>query len=233
MKILIYEDNKKDLENLLYCLENFFNEKDIKYETKICNKSSELYAYALDYDLAFLDVEGPDENGIDIGIQIHQINSDIKIIYTTNFSKYALEGYKASAKRYFIKPIRQEMFNLELENVINGYLLNNAGFFDDTICSGKIYIKDIMYVEFIGRKSCLHFSSGKVIETPYPLKYWKDKLEPYFFAQSFKSILVNSRYVKNKKKINVILINGKEIPLSRLYRNEFIKSYLENKKKVI
>lgn len=42
--------------------------------------------------------------------------------------KYAIDGYKIDAERYFIKPINQTEFNLEMNNIVHKYYNNLLGF---------------------------------------------------------------------------------------------------------
>ena len=233
MKVLIYEDNKEDLQRLIDCLTVFTNNKKIKCDVMVCNKATQLYEHANDYDLAFLDVEGLDGSGIDIGINVRKMNADIKIIFITNYSKYLIDGYKASANRFFLKPIEQDIFNIELENVVNDYLINNMGFTDLDIYPKKIYFKDILYVEFVDRKTSLHMINGEVIITPYTLKYWIERLSNYFFAQPYKPYLVNLRQIKQVTKTEVIMTNDEVISLSRMFKNDFEQKYYESLKRRI
>lgn len=233
MKILIYEDNVIDLKNLLDCIKNFFTLESIQYEVKICNESDQIYKYCIDYDLVFLDIEGNTENGIDIGRNIRKFNPDIKLIFITNYSKYLIDGYKANANRYFLKPINQDIFNIELKDVISDYLLNNVHFIDYKIYPKKIYVKNILYVEFKGRKTYLHLFSGKILETPYSLKYWIEKLQSYYFAQSYKCFLINLRHISSLTDIDIILLNGEKVPLSRTYKKSLEKAFLESMKTLI
>ena len=73
-------------------------------------------------DLLFLDMEINEENGIDIGLELQELKHDCRIIITTSYSKYAIDGYKIHADRYFIKPINQLEFNLEMEAIIKKYI---------------------------------------------------------------------------------------------------------------
>lgn len=233
MKVLIYEDNRDDLQRLIDCLTVFINKKKIKCDVMVCKKASQLYENANDYDLVFLDVEGKDGSGIDIGINIRKMNADIKIIFITNYSKYLIDGYKASANRFFLKPIEQDIFNIELENVVNDYLMNHMGFTDLDIYPKKIYFKDILYVEFIDRKTSMYMKNGEIIITPYTLKYWIEKLSNYFFAQPYKPYLVNLRQIKRVTKTEITMSNDEVIPLSRLFKNDFEQLYYESLKRRI
>ena len=118
-------------------------------------------------------------------------------------------------------------FEIEFASVISDYLFKTAGFTDTSIFPRKIYYHEILFVEFIGRKTLLHLTSGKVIFTNYPLKYWIEKLSDYDFAQSYKSFYVNLRLISNITNNEIIMNNNESIPLSRLYKKDFNDKYIE------
>ena len=227
MKILIFDDNKRDREHLTNCLKAFFENKNISYQIKTCQNKEELLNDIDCYDFLFLDIELGQENGIDLGLKLQKINHHCRIIITTNYSKYAIDGYKIHAERYFIKPINQHEFDLEMNVVIKNYIKDNNYFFDKKVCDSKIYIKDILYIEFIDRKSIIHKLNGEIIMTNCTLKYWYDKLRDYHFAYPYKAFLVNLKYVNALYKKDIELTNGEMIPLSRHYKKEFETKYID------
>lgn len=233
MKILIFEDNEKELGTLLNYIESFCLSKNIIYTVDIYTNSKDFIENIYTYDLIFLDIEVQNENGIDIGIKIREYNDDAKIIFVTNYSKYLIDGYKAHADRYFLKPLNQEEFNIELENVLEDYIQKYSGFFDKKILKTKIYFNEILYIEFKDRKTFLHFITGKVIETNYPLKYWENKLGDHYFAKPYRAYLVNLRHISGFTKQEVIMENEEYLPISRLFKNEFEERYLKSLSKRI
>src|SRR5689334_9512267 len=58
-------------------------------------------------DLLFLDIQMPQLNGTDF---IKTLTSPPKVIFTTAYPEYALEGYELDAVDYLVKPIRFERF---------------------------------------------------------------------------------------------------------------------------
>lgn len=227
MKILIFDDNRQDREHLTNCLNSFFENKDISYQITTCQNKDELLYDINHYDFLFLDIELGQENGIDLGLQLQTIQHHCHIIITTNYSKYAIDGYKIQAERYFIKPIHQQEFDLEMNGVIKHYIKDKNYFFDKKICDSKIYIKDILYIEFIDRKSMIHKLNGEIIMTNCTLKYWYDKLNIYSFAYPYKAFLVNLKYVNALYKKDIEMTNGEMIPLSRHYKKEFEAKYID------
>ena len=94
--------------------------------------------------MLFLDIELKNENEIDIGYEIQRCASDCRIILTTNYAKYAIERYKIQVDRYFIKPISQQEFNLEMKAIIKKYCKKYLGFYNPKVSKNKIYYREIM-----------------------------------------------------------------------------------------
>ena len=140
-------------------------------------------------------------------------------------SEFAIDGYKIHADRYFIKPINQLEFNIEMNAVIKKYIKKSLGFYDEKISPYKIFVKDILYIEFLNRKSNVHTIGGNIITTNCTLKYWYDRLNTYGFAYSYKAYLINFEYISSFNKNEIVLINNETIPLSRHYKKEFDQKY--------
>lgn len=228
MKILIFEDDEKDLHNLKECISLFFEEKELNYEIDVCQDKEYLYNKIDYYDLLFLDISLGNENGIDIGLKLREKNSDCKIIITSNYPEYVFDGYRINAERYFLKPIRPNEFNIEMETILKHYLTNNLGIKDEKISKKKIYFKDILYIDCYDRKTRLHLLNGNIINSPYPLKYWIDLLKNQPFGQSNKAFLINFNYISSYNSKEIILINDAIIPISRHYKKTLEQTYIDN-----
>lgn len=230
MKILIFEDDTYEFDCLKTNIDSFFRRKNIEYEILRIYNVNDLLLHIYNYDIVFLDIELNEENGIEIGIKIRTYNKSIKIIFVTNFTQYLIDGYKAHADRYFLKPIEQKQFDIEMDTVIEDYIQNNSGFIDTKLSPNMIYYKDILYIECINntRKTTLHMINGNNHETTHTLKYWLDKLQEFPFCQSYKSIIVNLNCVSGFKRNDLILINDEIIPLSRIYKKSFYEANIKN-----
>lgn len=68
-------------------------------------------------DLAFLDIEMPEINGIQLAKKIKSINPKTKIVFVTAFNNYALEAYKLHASGYITKPVSNEQIKEEIEEL--------------------------------------------------------------------------------------------------------------------
>ncbi len=57
------------------------------------------------FDIIFLDMEMPEQNGIETGLLIREISSETIIFYITSHKEYAYESYKVKARDYLLKPV--------------------------------------------------------------------------------------------------------------------------------
>lgn len=81
------------------------------------------YAQHNNIDVAFLDVEMPQINGIELAKELKKINPLMKVIFTTAYREYAYEAFTVRASGYILKPvsledIKRELDNLDGENVV-------------------------------------------------------------------------------------------------------------------
>ncbi|MFF0827714.1 response regulator [Brevibacillus sp. NPDC003359] len=56
-------------------------------------------------DVAFLDVEMPKMNGLELGAKMNELSEHTKIVFTTAYKKYALDAFKVYAFDYILKPV--------------------------------------------------------------------------------------------------------------------------------
>ena len=68
-------------------------------------------------DIAFLDVELPGINGIQLAKKLKAINPLINIIFVTAYSYYALDAYRIHASGYITKPVNENKIREELEGL--------------------------------------------------------------------------------------------------------------------
>lgn len=233
MRIIIYEDNEDDVKILKYYLQEFFRERKIKYEVKVYTHSYRMYDEVDRADVVFLDIEGLNENGVKVAEMMRRLNKELLICFVTRFSKYALDGYRASANRYFLKPLKRDVFMKEFASLMKDYLEIYEGFVDTDMYPKKIYYKDIMYVQYYNRKIWLHMSDGRVLSRFDSLKHWKELLQDHLFVQTYKSYLVNMKYVSDYDDWNVHLHKGVDIPLSRNFRKEIDGVYFELLRRIL
>ncbi|MEL1242818.1 LytTR family DNA-binding domain-containing protein [Flavobacterium sp. DGU11] len=81
-------------------------------KTFTCTDKARKYLSQFPVDLLFLDIDMPVRSGIDFYRSLHQ---DIPVIFTTAYSKYAIDGFDLHATDYLLKPFSPERFVIAME----------------------------------------------------------------------------------------------------------------------
>src|SRR5687767_2095695 len=137
-------------------------------------------------DLVFLDIQMPELTGIDF---IKTLSGKAKVILTTAYSEFALEGYELDVVDYLLKPIRLQRFLQAVQKAVNGlketeHTSTADGedyIFVKTESKGKLLkidLDDIDYIEGMknyvaihrGGKKTLVYTSMKDLEEQLPAK---------------------------------------------------------------
>ena len=68
-------------------------------------------------DIAFLDIEMPGINGVQLARKLKKVNPLINIIFVTAYNNYAIDAYKMHASGYLTKPVSEEKVREEIKNL--------------------------------------------------------------------------------------------------------------------
>lgn len=150
-------------------------------------------------DLIFLDIQMPELSGIDF---IRSINGKCKVVLTTAYSEFALEGYDLDVVDYLLKPIRLPRFLTAVQKAATA--LNNTTaekekeqpeddyIFVKTESKGKllkINLADIDYIE--GMKNYIAiYSGGKKTLVYTSMKDMEERLPGRQFIRVHKSFII-------------------------------------------
>ncbi|MDP4210770.1 MAG: LytTR family DNA-binding domain-containing protein [Bacteroidota bacterium] len=184
-------------------------------------------------DLMFLDIQMPDLTGIEF---VKAWKEGPKIIFSTAYEQYALDGFKADALDYILKPFGYEEF-LKAAGKAKSYfdLLEKAShkpnFADNYIFVKseyklrKIFLKDIIYVEGVREYVKIVVNDDKPIMSLMSMKSFEEKLPTSHFMRVHRSFIVNLDYV-NIIERGRIIFGSVYIPVSEQYKETF-QQFLE------
>jgi two-component system, LytTR family, response regulator LytT len=180
-------------------------------------------------DLIFVDIQMPDLSGVEF---TRLIEKGPKVIFTTAYEKYALEGYKLEIVDYLLKPFSYEEFLtavhkvqnlLRLENKIPNKVDANEEFLflKSDYKIKRINFNNILYIEGMKDyvKVYLQNSSGPVASIT-SLKLLESKLPESKFMRVHRSFIVNLEKIDTIDRSRIVF--GKEyIPVSDQYKEKF------------
>ena len=114
MRLLVVDDERITLRNMMRILKRLYSEAEIvgadDYGTALAHKDEH-------FDVAFLDIELPSGNGVDLAGRLLESNPRLNVIFVTAYGQYALEALHLHVSGYLMKPyvaddVREEMEHL-------------------------------------------------------------------------------------------------------------------------
>ena len=175
--------------------------------------------------LLFLDIQMPELSGVEFA---KILPKDTKIIFTTAFPQYALEGYKVNALDYLLKPISYEDFLRATEKAQDWYniLQKREAYNDDRIMFIKseykllrVCLDDILYVEGLKDYVRICLKNGEKIMSLMSMKKLEDYLPHPEFLRTHRSYIVHMPEVRSIDRFRIVF-GDVFIPISDNYKEE-------------
>jgi len=179
-------------------------------------------------DVLFLDIEMPYMTGIEL---LRNLSKPPKVVFTTAYEKYAIDGYELEVLDYLLKPISFERFLKSANKIYDHFQqqpTSNDYFFvkvDSKL--EKIAVKEILFVEAMENYVAIHVPDRKII-THLTLKMLQEHLPATSFVQPHKSYLVAIDKV-NSIEGNTLYVGAFQIPISKYQKEETLQRILSNR----
>ena len=196
-----------------------------------CSSTSEARKLmeSISVDLLLLDIEMPEETGVEF---FESITSDTDVIFITSQTKHAVRAFENDAVDYIIKPVNLDRLNKAIKKATRRRTKTeeestpeNFLFIKQKGVLTKINHNDILYIEAAQGYVKYHLKD-KVILTNGTLKKVEEKLNSLVFIRVHRSFIANINMITTYH-TDSITIQKTNIPLSRLYRKE-VSSKLNN-----
>lgn len=196
-----------------------------------CNSAIEAFNYlnTLEIDLVFLDINMPEISGISFA---KSINKNIKIIFTTAYRDYAVEGFELQAVDYLLKPISFErllkavnnyfeVYNKSLETSNNKVEAINFMFVRSDRRMLKIIFNEIIYIESYSDYIKIHLNNKSTIVTRETISAIEAKLPKDNFIRIHRSYIIALNNIDSFTNEQIV-ISEKSLPISRSYKKEVL-----------
>ena len=192
----------------------------------------------------FLDINMPDLNGMDFAKSLQDHSKGPVMVFTTAYSEYAIEGYKANAVGYLLKPYGFDEFEAAAQKVKDICEIRQQSAASVEISTdvddGVIYVKSdykivridigkINYIEAMSeylRISCE--DKEKPVIVLLSMKKIEENLPSAHFMRIHRSFIINLDKISEVKKNHVMLDDGISLPIGDNYKDAFM-NYLNKK----
>ena len=214
-------------------LENHIKKIDDLELVAKCNNAIEAFNVLSnkEIDLMFLDIQMPQVTGLEL---LRSLKNPPRVIITTAYREYALDGYEFDVVDYLLKPISFERFFKSINKIFNtarsngqssnpssGEEVNNQFVFVKADRKNvKIFLNDIIYIESI-KDYVKVVTSEKSYLSYLKIGYLEEKLPSDKFIRIHKSFIINIEQIKSYTPIEIEM-PGNTIPIGRYYKQRII-----------
>jgi len=222
MKCIIVDDDELS-RNII---EDLVQETEDLELVKSCENAVEAYNILREQqiDLAFLDIEMPKMNGMEL---LQSLSGPTQVILITSHTEYAPESYEHEVTDFIVKPVSHGRYLKAIEKVRKKAETSTSRKSGD-----KLFIKadsrlvqldpnDIMYVEALGNYVNIYTEKER-LTVHFTMKEIEARLSDHDFLRVHRSYIVKLDRIESIED-NTIAISGKRIGIGRAYKEDLQK----------
>ncbi len=204
IKVLVCDDEKIITDKVQNLLADIQKQYSIEIDIVAVNDVLLVMKSNESYDIAIVDIEMPNVDGLALSEELKKRNSDAIVMILTSFSDYLDSAMRIQVFRYLSKPIDEERFTKNFMEAVSYYkqiskqIIVESG--DEVL---TIKTKDILYIENLKHGSVIATKNGDYKTNKKPQEWYEIIHQPNCFTFSHKSFLVNLQNVINFDKNTV------------------------------
>ena len=196
-----------------------------------CSNAIEAFNHISNHkiDLVFLDINMPEISGISFA---KSINSSIKIIFTTAYRDYAVEGFELQAVDYLLKPIPFERLLKAVNNYFEVYTESQNNTITTPEVSDFMFVRsdrkmikidfnEINYIESYSDYIKIHLQDSNIV-TRETISAIEVKLPPKQFLRIHRSYIISIKSITSFTNEHITILN-QALPISRSYKKEVLE----------
>ena len=222
MNILLCDDNKTALAELSAAVNKYMEEHHVNCNIVESETSSAVIESNVAFDLAFLDIQMDEINGIKLAEVLKKRNKNIIIFFVTNYSEFQDDAMDLRAFRFFNKPFDIKRLYSGLDKAME---FLNTMLVDIYLKQGsehtKISVNDICYVKRENRKTTIATINGNYVVKDSWDEWVKKLTQPYFYIVH-NSFIINVHHV-TKYDYTEVYVNGDRISVATRKQADFRK----------
>ena len=240
LRVAIVEDVLDEASVLRNYVERYCSSIGVDVSVDVYSSSTDfIESFSKQYQILFLDIEllPHEDNGMDLAHEIREKDDDCAIVFVTNLSRYAIEGYQVKAIDYILKPINYDIFSFRFDSIIKPFLTKDTRsiVIKSRGAYHKLRIQDIYYLCVINHICYFYgtFSSGDDERHLTSHECWmqlsaaEKEINSSHFVKCSPSYLINIDHVSQILK-DSLLVGSTSLPLSRNKKKSVVAAYMNS-----
>ena len=171
------------------------------------------------FDIAFLDIYMPGENGVEIAAELQKVSPETGIVFITTSQEHAVDAFSLQALHYLVKPVTTEGIVEAFRRLTQlRERQRPMAAFPTGRGSSTVYLDEIYYLQSMDHAVDIYLSGSRQIRVWTPLMELKNKLNDNFLKLN-RSTIVNMEQIEQMGAVGCILRDGTRLEFARRDRN--------------
>lgn len=187
------------------------------------------------FDIIILDMDMPEQSGLDTAEEIRKSDTDVTICFITSYDEYAYGAFQVNAAGYLLKPVAYVPLRDLLDKcIIEIRYLRDYKMAEETYLKIRtlhdhetlIVIDNIIYLEKRRNQCLIHMTDGEAVcyDT---LSNMYGKLDHNKFFYVHQGYIVNFNFIKEVLPDKICLSGQLSIPCSRKYYRDMRERHMD------
>lgn len=224
MRIAICDDEQKSWEQLITALHGW----DPTRQPECFSDGASLLRAAQEkeyFDIVFLDIYMPGENGVDIAGELQRLSPKTGIVFVTTSREHAVDAFSLHALHYLVKPVTTEgvveAFRrlTQLKSRQRPTITLTVGHDSHTV-----YLDEISYIQSINHATEVFLTRGRQIKVWMPLNELESRLGEAFLKIN-RGTIVNMEQIEQMGTSSCMLRDGTRLDFTRRERGTIRAAY--------
>lgn len=224
IRIAIVDDDSTSIELLKSYIMQYQRERGEEMSVTAFSDGDELVEnYKAEFDMILLDIEMRFMDGMTAAKKIRESDPEVVIIFITNMTQYAINGYQVNATDYVLKPVSYFSFSQSLDRALVRMGKRVKHYIAISVKGGtvKLGVAEICYVESQGHRLIFHTKTDEYV-TFSTMKEIEEKLKDFHFFRCNKGILLNLAFVDGVQD-GCVIVNNEMLVISRGRKKDFME----------
>ena len=220
-RIAVCDDDPSVSEALTGYIRDYLGGSESEYELRTFGSLHALESEmdSQPFDLLFLDIMIGAENGMDFAKKLREKGNEVRIVFISSNTDYALEAFSVFPVTFLAKPLVRKDVQTVLDKVLHA--LNQRPFLlinDKALGRTKVPLDTVCYVESMGHDILLQCSDRKTYAFGGTFSEFVSTLPESIFFRCHRSYAVTLRYVHRLQDFRFIMADESRIPIAKPLR---------------